>query len=173
MTLICRFIAMAVTASVSLRAAPLPQPDPLKGPAEIRPAQVEITGSGFQIQEMRMNSLAFNMRDYIWIDVPKAIEGLRYTQMEGGGTATIHLKAKEAGRVFAAVAASRMLDLKEKGWMLPIPDRSNTFTYTDVNHMMMVILSRKVTSGEELDIPQLGWQGTIVLLPAEGEDTAN
>jgi hypothetical protein len=33
--------------------------------------------------------------------------------------------------------------------------------------MMMVILSRDVAEGEDLDIPQLGWTGTIVLLPSD------
>jgi hypothetical protein len=155
---------MAMIAAVSVRAAPPSAPE---SPSEIRPAKVEITGRGFEIQEMHPNALAFSKRDYVWADVPAGIEGLLYTQMVGGGTATIHLKAKEAGRVFVAVAASRMLDLKEKGWTIPKPDRSNTFTYTDVNRMMMVILSREVGEGEELDIPQLGWTGTIVLLPSD------
>jgi len=48
-----------------------------------------------------------------------------------------------------------------------MPDRSNTFTYNDVNHTTMIILSREVTKGEELDIPQLGWTGTIVLVPSD------
>jgi hypothetical protein len=159
-----RFIAVALVATAGMHAAPPKAPETSNG---IRPAKVEVSGRGFEIQEMRMNAVAFSMRNYVWADVPPGIEGLLYTQMVGGGTATIHLKAKEAGKVFVAVAASRMLDLKEKGWVLPMPDRASTFTYTDVNRMMMVVLSREVVEGEELDIPQLGWTGTIVLLPPD------
>jgi hypothetical protein len=160
----CRFLGMVLLATAGVRAATLGASET---PSEIRPAKVEITGRGFEIQEMRAKTVAFGMRSYVWSDVPAGIEGLLYTQMAGGGTATIHLKAKEAGRVFVAVAANQMLDLKEKGWMLPMPDRSNTFTYNDVHQTMMVILSREVGEGEELDILQLGWTGTIVLLPSD------
>ena len=158
MTHFCRFLGMALIATASVRAAP---------PGEIRPAKTEITGNGFEIQELRMDAVAFSNRYYTWADVPEGIEGLLYTRGAGGVPATIHLKAMEAGKVFVAVAASRMLDLKEQGWKLPMPDRANTFTYTDVNQMMMVVLSREVKDGEELDIPQLGWAGTIVLLPSD------
>jgi hypothetical protein len=164
MTRFCCFIGMVLLAASGVRAA---SPNASEAPGAIRPAKVEITGRGFEIQELRMNALAFSNREYVWADVPPDIEKLLYTQMVGGGTAAIHLKAKEAGKVFVAVAASRMLDLKEQGWTLPPPDRSNTFTYTDVNRMMMVVLSHEVAKGEELDVPQFGWAGTIVLLPPD------
>ena len=164
MTQFCRFIGLVMLATASLRAEP---PGASELSDKIRPVKAEITGDGFEFQEMRANTQAFSMRQYVWSNVPAGINGLLFTQMAGGGTATIHLKAKEAGRVFVAVAANQMLDLREKGWTLPMPDRSNTFTYNDVNHTTMIILSREVTKGEELDIPQLGWTGTIVLVPSD------
>jgi hypothetical protein len=167
MTHICRFIVMVLISTISARAAP---PGASDAPNEIRPAKVEITGRGFDIRELRGNTVAFSMRTYVWSDVPPGIEGLHYTQMMGGGTASIHLKAVEAGNVFVAIAASRMLDLKELGWTLPMPDRSNTFTYADVNQTTMIILSRKVAEGEEFDIPQLGWTGTILLMRSDAEE---
>jgi len=135
-----------------------------ESPGTIKPAKVEITGRGFEIQEMRKGTQAFRMRTYIWSDVPDSIDGLLYTQMAGGGTATIHLKAQEAGKVYIAAAANQMLDLKEMGWTLPTPDRSNTFTYNDPNLTLMIILSHEVAAGEDLDIPQMGWTGIIVFL---------
>ena len=84
--------------------------------------------------------------------------------MAGGGTAVIHLKAQEAGKIYVAAATNQMLDLKEKGWTLPTPDRSNTFTYTDQNLTLMIVMSREVAVGEELDLPQMGWTGIIVFL---------
>jgi hypothetical protein len=161
---LCRFIGLVLVATAGLRAEP---PGASEPSGKIQPVKAEITGDGFEFQEMRAKAVAFSMRHYVWSNVPPGIDGLLYTQMAGGGTATIHLKAKEAGRVFVAVAANHMLDLKEKGWTLPMPDRSNTFSYNDVNQTMMVILSREVGKGEELDIPQLGWTGTIILLPTD------
>ena len=131
--------------------------------------KAEITGRGFEMRVMRNNALAFKSRTYVWSDVPASIEGLRYTQMQGGGTATVHLKAKEDGEVFVAVVANSMLDLRELGWTLPIPDRSNTFTYSDQARSLMVIMSHKVHEGQELDVPQLGFSGTMVFQPSEPE----
>jgi hypothetical protein len=53
-----------------------------------------------------------------------------------------------------------------------MPDRSNTFFYNDVNRMMMVILSRNVAEGDEFDLPQLGWAGTILLMPSDPGENA-
>lgn len=143
--------------------------EPAFGADKIHPAKVEISGRGFEIHLLRKGAEAFRMRAYRWSDLPESIEGLPYTQMSGGGTAVIHLKAKEAGTVYVAVATNQMLDMQEKGWDLPMPDRSNTFTYTDQNLTLMVVMSRKVVEGEELDIPQMGWTGTIVLLPPRAQ----
>jgi hypothetical protein len=143
--------------------------EPARGADRIRPADVEISGRGFEIHVLRKGGDAFRMRNYRWADLPESIEGLLYTQMAGGGAATIHLKAKEAGKVYLAVAANQMLDFQEKGWELPMPDRSNTFTYTDQNLTLMVVVSRPVKEGDELDIPQLGWTGAIVLLPPRAQ----
>jgi len=164
MTHICRFVGIVLATTIAVRAEPRIASE---SPSEIRPANVEITGRGFEIHVLRKGAVAFRMRTYLWSDVPASVDGLRYTQMAGGGTATIHLKAKEVGRVYVAIAANQMLDLKEKGWILPMPDRSNTFTYSDANQTIMVVLSREVEEGQELDIPQLGWTGTILLLPAK------
>jgi len=161
---LCRFIGLVLVATGGLRAE---SPGPSEPSGKIRPVKAEVTGGGFEFQEMRAKTVAFSMRHYVWFNVPAGIDGLLYTQMAGGGAANIHLKAKEAGRVFVAVAANQMLDLKEKGWTLPMPDRSNTFAYNDSNKTIMVILSREVGQGEELDIPQMGWPGTIVLLPPD------
>jgi len=139
---------------------------------KIQPAKVEISGRGFEIHLLRKGAEAFRMRGYRWSDLPESIEGLPYTQMSGGGTAVIHLKVKEAGTVYVAVATNQMLDMQEKGWDLPMPDRSNTFTYTDQNLTLMVVMSRKVAEGEELDIPQMGWTGTIVLLPPRSQKSS-
>jgi hypothetical protein len=164
MTHLSRCIVMAVLAAYSVHAEPRIASEPS---GEIRPVAVEITGRGFEIRVLRNNTIAFKTRSYLWSEVPAALEGLRYTQMLGGGTATIHLKAKEAGRVFVAIVANQMLGLKEQGWTLPVFDRSNTFTYSDAAQTLMVILSHPVTEGQELDVPQLGFAGTIVLLPVK------
>ena len=165
MTSFCRLIGLVLVATVLVHAGPAIS----ESPTRIRPAKVEITGRGFEIHVMRNKTLAFSSRNYVWSDVPASIDGLRYTRTDGGGTATIHLKAKENGEVFVAVVANSMLDLRELGWTLPVPDRANTFTYSDQARSLMVIMSQKVTAGQQLDIPQLGFSGTIVLLPTEPE----
>jgi len=157
MTHFLRSITLVLMVTICARAI-------AESPGPIKPANVEITGRSFEIQAMRKGTQAFRTRSYVWSDVPDSIDGLLYTQMAGGGTAVIHLKVQEAGKIYVAAAANQMLDLKEKGWTLPTPDRSNTFTYTDQNLTLMIIMSREVAAGEELDIPQMGWTGIIVFL---------
>jgi len=158
-----RFVFMAMVAVIVSARSGLAANSSLK----IHPVKAEVTGRGFEIRVLRKGTPAFKSRAYTWSDLSEDIEGLRYTQTQGGGTATIRLKAMESGSVFVAVAANQMLDMQEKGWSLPTLNRSNTFTYNDAAQSLMVILSHEVKQGEEIDIPQVGWPGTIVLLPSD------
>src|SRR5437868_1999138 len=165
MTLYPRFIVLAVVATVTLFSSS----DAADPALKIRPVKAEVSGRGFEIRVLRKGAPAFKSRAYTWSDLPEDIDGLRYTQTQGGGTATIRLKALERGSVFVAVAANQMLDMQEKGWNLPMPNRLNTFTYSDAAQSLMMVLSHEVKQGEEIDIPQVGWPGTIVLLPSDSK----
>ena len=130
-----------------------------------RTARFELSGGGFAIAELKEGGQSFSNRDYAWARVPKNLEGCRYAQTAGGVVATMLLKAKSSGTVRAAVMVDRMLDFKDHGWTLEMPDRANTFSYTDVDNKLMIVMSRQVEKGQEITLPQVGWAGTLVLLP--------
>jgi len=159
-----RLLLVAITIGSLLTATTGPTA-PVAAPVRTGTARVEVTGDGFVLKELCSGAPAFSNRDYVWSNVPKGVEGWRYTQTAGGSRARVHLKVKAPGRIFAAVATNQMLDLKERGWTLELPSRANTFSYTDTNLTLMIMMSLEVKAGQELDLPQLGWAGTLVLLP--------
>ena len=77
----------------------------------------------------------------------------------------MRLEARSTGFLYVATMADCMLDLVDLGWALEMPDRTNTFSYSSADNQLMVVMSRRIVDGEVYDVPQVGWAGTLVLLP--------
>ena len=121
---------------------------------------LSISGIGFTIANLSDGATAFSNRGYVWKDVPPDLSGRRYTKIAGGAVPQIVVRAK---RDFVLDVITT---LNEKAGQLSGWEQTNeTFGYNDGNHTHMVLLRKKVTAGQELEIPQGNWTGVLVVLP--------
>ena len=121
-----------------------------------------VTGYGFGVGRLDDNQKAFSNRDYVWEKVPESLRGWTCTQMAGGVTARVTVKAKRDCVVYAATGGGRSAYEMLK-WQ---PSKELTFHYTDRGHTRMVVYTRTLKAGELAQVPQGNWTGTLVLMPS-------
>jgi hypothetical protein len=140
-------------------AAPLLGPADTREPGSYDGPEVAIQGLGFQMATLKDGGQAFSNRKYVWKQVPQRLSGWSYTQTDGGIAPLVRVKAKRDGVLYAATA--------KKGASLPgwTPEENLEFCYTDGGRTRMVVFCRSVKAGEELEVPQCSWTGTLVLVP--------
>lgn len=125
-------------------------------------ADLAVSGSGFTISTIQENAPAFGNRGYVWQEVPAAIKGWRYTKINGGTRAEIKVKAKQETVVHAAT------DLTDPGVKMTGWDRTGMhFTYNNGKGPDMVLYKKKLSAGQEIEVPQGNWCGVIVFLPTK------
>jgi len=132
-------------------------------PEKFDTATLSIEGLGFKLAPFDNDAPAFGNRSYVWRDVPAAFRGWRCTQTNGGQLAAITVTAKRQTTLFAATtkaAAARI-----SGWT----ETDDGFHYTDQGRTEMRILRRDVEQEETVTLPQGGWTGTLLLIPAVAE----
>ncbi|MBN2449707.1 MAG: hypothetical protein JXR77_04920, partial [Lentisphaeria bacterium] len=128
------------------------------------PAAVLVEGYGFETAEMREGATAFANRDYTWKEVPESLHGWRFTRCSGGVPPRLRATARGAGEVTIATALTGGAGTRElTGWEAV---RGLHFRYTAKGEPVLRVFRRHLRAGTSVDIPQLGWTGTIVLAPA-------
>jgi hypothetical protein len=131
-------------------------------PRTNRFAEFEVSGQKYSIAPFGDGERAFSNRGYVWRDVPKEFTGWRFTQIGGNVTATIHIRVKSSGMIFAAGNAVAM---EQQGWKVVT---GKSFSYTDRGKTRLQVLAKTVQTDEEFDVFQApGFVGTIVLMPPE------
>lgn len=120
-----------------------------------------ISGSGFTMATLQENAVAFSNRGYIWQKVPASLRGKRYTKINGGARPPLKVKAKKDTIVEVITETSEAPGVKMDGWIRT----GIRFTFNNGKNAVMVLFKKKLTAGEEVDVPQECWAGTMVLLP--------
>ena len=103
---------------------------------------------------------AFANRSYVWQKVPQSFRGC-LTQTNGGEQCCLHVKARQNTTLFAATTIAQK-GVNLEGWTALL---QGAFCYTDDGKTPMNIYQRAIAAGDELDIPQGNWTGTLLLLP--------
>lgn len=121
-------------------------------------AKLEVRGEDFALKMLRNGATAYSNRDYKWAHVPEALQGWAYTQIDGGDTPEFRIEVVQPG---VAYVMAESLELTEHGW-LHRPDLA--FPWFPGRDSMSVF-TKQVKAGQVLDVPHIGWTGTMILLP--------
>jgi hypothetical protein len=136
------------------------------GPA--RPARIErddllVEGRGFSQGTLHNDAAAFGNRNYVWQQVPEALQGRAFTKTDGGVRAEIRVTAKREMTLSMATAPSQT-GIDTSGWEA---EPEQTFHYTDGGRTTMQVYQRQVEAGQTIELPQGNWTGGILLLPKQ------
>ncbi len=131
-----------------------------------RPARIEcddllVEGRGFFEGTLHNDAIAFGNRDYVWQQVPEALQGWLFTKTHGGVRAEIQVTAKRELTLGMATAPSQS-GIDTAGWEA-VPEQ--TFHYTDGGRTRMQVYRRRIDAGQTIELPQGNWTGGILLLP--------
>lgn len=124
-------------------------------------AEAVVSGRGWELGRLADGERAFSNRRYVWNDVPEQFRNWVITRTAGGVAADLRIRAGGDMVVWAAAADGGSTTLGA-GWVA-VPDAE--FRYTDRGGTRMRIWKRSVRTGEEVALPQMGWTGTLLLLP--------
>ncbi len=124
-----------------------------------------ITGYGVCVDELRNGGTAFANRKYVWLDVPAALEGARFTQLSGGANTAMAVSASRDTTVYACTALGQPGAPDMEGWTR---HQELRFRYTDGGKTPVDVLSRRMRAGEGLDVPQGNWTGVMIVVPKDG-----
>ncbi len=124
-----------------------------------------IEGRNFEIATLTTGSKAFSNRNYVWMKVPKELQGFKYTRTSGGEPATVAVVAKENSNIRIGTAVSQK-GINLKGWE---PVKKLRFQYSDRGKTEIQVFERNLEAGERLAIPQGNWSGGLVLIQNETE----
>lgn len=119
-----------------------------------------LVGRDFGIARLENGGKAFSNRAYVWEQLPEPFHGAQYTRTAGGVSATMRVQAERDGVLFAATHEKQGSALH--GWR----NTGRKFRYTDANRTELTVFERALKAGEELNIPQNGWTGTIIIVPS-------
>jgi hypothetical protein len=129
-------------------------------------AAVDLVGEGFVMAPLGRGRRSHANRDYVWKDLPGALEGFAFTQTAGGQTASITARALGSGRIYVATAAEKAGPLLAAGWQIVPPTTTLAYASADGKRTYrMYLYSRDVTPREVVEIPQCEWSGTVVIGP--------
>ncbi|MEI7729883.1 MAG: VCBS repeat-containing protein [Verrucomicrobiota bacterium] len=120
-----------------------------------------LSGHGWSLQRLVDGERAFSNRNYVWQSVPEKFRGWRFTQTAGGELPKIHVTPARDTTLFAVIPQAKT-KVALDGWKA-VPE--TTFQYTDSGKTKMTIYCRAVQAGQEVELPQGNWTGTLLLLP--------
>jgi hypothetical protein len=119
-------------------------------------ADLVVSGTGFVAGVLADNELGWNNRPYRWVDVPSSLKGAPYTKTALNGKPEIKVRAKR----------DTTLQVFTTGQTTKIPGWDRTGIRFNTTHKSeMIVFKRKLSAGEEVDVPVLNWACTLVVLP--------
>ncbi len=139
--------------------------------ARIERDDLLVEGRGFSQGTLHNDAVAFGSRNYVWQQVPEALQGWSFTKTHGGVRAEIRVTAKREMTLSMATAPSQT-GIDTSGWEA---EPEHTFHYTDGGRTTMRVYRRRIDAGQTIELPQGNWTGGILLLPkhdATGVPTA-
>ena len=123
-----------------------------------------LQGIGFRPSLLVDGEIAFSNRNYRWQNVPATLAGHLIPRINGGTTPQFHITAK---RNFTLHVASSSAS-GPIGW---VPE-GLSFGYNANTNTPLYLYSRAMITGEKLSIPQLGFTGTLPLIPPSSRPIA-
>jgi hypothetical protein len=131
------------------------------GAVVMESADLTVSGQGFNVSLLEDNALGWSNRPYRWQKIPASLKGAQYTKTNLNGQPQIKIRAKKDTTVQVVTTANVAADQPTRlaGW-----DRTG-IRFTTTHNAEMVVFKRKVSAGEELDIPVVNWACTMVVLP--------
>ena len=123
-----------------------------------------VFGKGFEIENFGNGLKAFSNRNYVLADIPRKFAGWRFTQKNGGAFADMNVNVTSDGFIYASIQVDTVKEAGKKmtGWIL---DKESFFSYTSEKKERMVIVKRWFKAGDAFKVDQLGWTGTLLLIP--------
>jgi len=119
-----------------------------------------LTGRGWTLAKLADGERAFSNRPYVWQGVPEKFRGWSITQVAGGVPAEIRVKATRDTVLYVATTTKN-----PSGWT-SVPEAK--FHYSDKAKATMLVFSRRLKAGEEVEVPQTVWAGMLALVPPKG-----
>ena len=125
---------------------------------------LSVSGSGFEVGELRSGAEAFRNRPYVWTMIPPEFDGWQFTEISGGDAAQITAAVPSDGFVYVATLGHPPETVaKTVGAWERVPERS--LAYSDERRTVLDVYRMRVTAGSSASIRQSGWAGVIVLAP--------
>jgi hypothetical protein len=132
---------------------------PVPPQTRLETSSLIIRGENWEPGIMQSGARAYSNRDYIWEGIPTQFEGWNFSMKGGGESARIVVLAKKASTVYFTTSAAQQFP-GASAWTI-VPD--SEFSYSDQNHTEMRGYSIELAAGEELEIPQAGWTGGMLI----------
>ena len=120
-----------------------------------------IKGTDFSIKTLDNEALAYSNRGYVYKNIPKELQGAKFTQIGGGqqSETEIQVTAKRDTAFFVAVY-NQLQGGFPKSFELV---NDNAFYYTDGGKSQMQLFRVTLKQGETITIPQICWTGSQVI----------
>lgn len=125
---------------------------------------VTATGTGFAPGLLENGTLAFQNRTFVWGEVPAAFADSLFTRVNGASTgvaqASIKIRATSDRRLY--LAASQLTPMPDlTGWTAT----GTSMNYNDTGKTRLYFYYRDFTAGEEYQVPQTNFTGTLLVVP--------
>ena len=134
-----------------------------KEPGTVECKDFVLSGTGFTLEKLDNDVVAYSNRGYTWQKVPSAVRGMRYTKVAGGGKPKIKVTAKRDCVLQAFTDITEGGSFMD-GWEIT----SLRFTNNNrPNQLNIGVITRPIKAGQELEIGQGNWVGTCILFPKE------
>ncbi|EGD76117.1 hypothetical protein PTSG_00825 [Salpingoeca rosetta] len=125
-----------------------------------QPAAAHITGTDFRIRPFVEGATAFSDRTYVWRNVPYELQHLNFTQLPGGASdVTMNAHVRSGGLAIIATHLN-IQSLLVQGWER---QAKWDFYYTDSTNSTMQVVSKHMSAGEDITVPQDGWAGRVLI----------
>lgn len=115
-----------------------------------------VEGVGFRPAMLGEGELAFSNRTFRWQGVPASLAGNFILRINGGTAPQIHVTAKRDFTLRAATVSAS----GPPGWT----SEGITFGYDANTNTPLYLFSKSMVAGEQLEIPQFGFSGTLPII---------
>ena len=126
------------------------------------PVPVTVSGTGFEIGELKENAEAFLNRDYVWQDVTPELRGWQFTRIDGGTHPLLAATPLRDGHLYVATAVHQGFGGDLTGWELV---KGWGFRYSAEKRPWLRVFRRSAKAGETLVLPQGSWTGSLLVAP--------
>ncbi|MDR2756885.1 MAG: exo-alpha-sialidase [Planctomycetaceae bacterium] len=122
-------------------------------------ADLIVQGTYTEIGTFDNSQKTFVNRNYVWLDVPKQFQGWKFTRQNAGGKPLeeINIRAKKDTTIY--LITTRYIADNHDHWKLVYSE----LAYSDASKSRVRIYERPIKEGEQVNIPQSGFVGGILL----------